>query len=158
MNKEDTYQQLLPEFSNLLSESDDPIATLANAAALIKQAFPLFSWVGFYLLKKGVLVLGPFQGAPACVSIQVGRGVCGTSFAKKETIVVPDVRTFPGHIACDARSLSEIVVPLKKNDTILGVLDIDSHALATFDAVDQRYLEKAVTIIADHLTSISFAS
>jgi len=110
MNKEDTYQQLLPEFSNLLSESDDPIATLANAAALIKQAFPLFSWVGFYLLKKGVLVLGPFQGAPACVSIQLGRGVCGTSFAKKETIVVPDVRTFPGHIACDARSLSEIVV------------------------------------------------
>ncbi len=157
MNKEETYLQLLPELSNLLSESDDPIATLANASALIKQAFPLFSWVGFYLLKKNVLVLGPFQGAPACVSIQLGRGVCGTSFSKKETIIVDDVRTFPGHIACDSRSLSEIVVPMKKNGAIFGVLDIDSHALATFDAVDQRYLEKVVTIIVDHLTSVSFA-
>ncbi len=154
MKKEATYVDLLPELSNLLSESDDPIATLANASALIKQSFPLFSWVGFYLLKKGALVLGPFQGPPACVSIQVGRGVCGTSFAKKETIVVEDVRTFPGHIACDSRSLSEIVVPLKKNGAIVGVLDIDSHELATFDAVDRRYLEMAVAIIADHLTTV----
>jgi L-methionine (R)-S-oxide reductase len=155
MNKEETYIQLLPELSNLLSESDDPIATLANASALIKQSFPLFSWVGFYLLKKNVLVLGPFQGSPACVSIQPGRGVCGTSFIKKETIVVNDVRTFPGHIACDSRSLSEIVVPMNKDGAIIGVLDIDSHALATFDAVDCRYLEKAVTIILDHLISVS---
>lgn len=158
MNKEEAYRQLLIELPNLLSESDDSMATLANAAALIKQAFPLFSWVGFYLLKKGVLVLGPFQGAPACVSIQLGRGVCGTSFVQNETIVVEDVRTFPGHIACDARSLSEIVIPMKKDGRVVGVLDIDSHALATFDAVDQRSLEKAVTIIVDHLTSVSWAS
>ncbi len=156
MSKEACYLELLPELSNLLDESDDPLATLANASALIKQAFSSFSWVGFYLYKKGLLVLGPFQGPPACVKIQPGHGVCGTSFSKKQTIVVTDVRLFPGHIACDSRSLSEIVIPLLKNNDVIGVLDIDSHALSTFDDIDRTYLEKAVQIILDHLGPVSF--
>lgn len=151
MTKEERYLKLLPELSSLLDESDDFIATLANASALIKHAFKDFSWVGFYLLKKDTLILGPFQGLPACVSIRVGRGVCGSSVTQRETLVVPDVHVFPGHIACDSKSQSEIVVPMIQNERILGVLDIDSRKLATFDAVDRQYLEIATGIIVDRL-------
>ena len=147
MTKEAKYLKLIPELSSLLDESDDLIATLANASAALKQAFKEFSWVGFYLLKRDELILGPFQGLPACVSIRIGRGVCGNSFKERKTFVVPDVRLFPGHIACDSRSLSEIVVPMFVNGKGLGVLDIDSHKLATFDAIDQLYLEQIVTLI-----------
>jgi len=147
MTKTAKYDALLPELNALLSETDDLTANLANASALIASRFRGFSWVGFYLRQKDELVLGPFQGLPACVSIAIGRGVCGTSALKKETIIVPDVHLFPGHIACDAGSRSEIVVPLIHQGSVLGVLDVDSREVGRFDAVDQIYLEKIASIL-----------
>ena len=147
MTKTAKYDALLPELNALLSETDDLTANLANASALIASRFHGFSWVGFYLRKKDELILGPFQGEPACVSIQIGRGVCGTSALKKETILVPDVHLFPGHIACDATSRSEIVVPLIHQNVVVGVLDVDSREVNRFDAVDQIYLEKIAAIL-----------
>lgn len=149
MTKTGKYEALLPELNALLSETDDLTANLANASALIASRFHGFSWVGFYLRKKDELVLGPFQGLPACVNIAIGRGVCGTSALKKETILVPDVHLFPGHIACDATSRSEIVVPLIHQGVVVGVLDVDSREVSRFDAVDQIYLEKIASILAE---------
>ncbi len=154
MTKEARYLHLIPELSSLLDESDDFIATLANASSAIKHAFKDFSWVGFYLLKKDELILGPFQGLPACVSIRVGRGVCGNSFQQRTTLVVPDVRLFPGHIACDSKSLSEIVVPMIVEGKGLGVLDIDSHKLSTFDETDRHYLEQIVALILEKVSPL----
>ena len=150
-DKEGLYEEILPQIEALLSGETDVIANFANAAAALHEAFS-FWWTGFYINKGGVLVLGPFQGPVACTRISCGRGVCGTAFAKSETIVVEDVREFPGHIACSSLSLSEIVVPLILEDgTFYGVLDIDSEKVGTFDDIDKKYLEKLASIICKTL-------
>lgn len=145
--KEEIYKELIPQISSLIEAETDLIANLANVTSALKQAFPSFSWVGFYLMKENELVLGPFQGKLACTRIKIGRGVCGTSALKKETIIVPDVEKFPGHIYCDPDSKSEIVVPIIKDGEVLGVLDIDSYQLNNFDELDKIYLEKIVELL-----------
>lgn len=144
--KEEKYIELLPQIEGLLSGEADLIANLANVSAALKQVFGFF-WVGFYLVKEDELVLGPFQGTIACTRIKFGRGVCGTAWKEARTIVVEDVNQFPGHIACDAASQSEIVVPVLKDDAVVAVLDIDSDELAQFDEMDARYLEKIVKLL-----------
>ena len=147
--KEEAYIELIPQIESLVKDETDLIANLANVSAALKQTFKSFSWVGFYITKDDELVLGPFQGKVACTRIKIGKGVCGTSALKKETIIVPDVAKFPGHIYCDPDSKSEIVVPIIKNDKVLGVLDIDSYQLNNFDEIDKIYLEKIVKLIAE---------
>lgn len=139
--KEEKYRALLPQLKSLLEGEDDLIANLANVSAALKETFRFF-WVGFYLVKGEELVLGPFQGPIACTRIKKGRGVCGTAWAKAQTLVVPDVDAFPGHIACSSLSRSEIVVPLRRGDEVWGVLDIDSEELNSFDETDARFLEE----------------
>lgn len=139
--KEEKYRTLLPQLKSLLEGEDDLIANLANASAALKETFRFF-WVGFYLVKGEELVLGPFQGPIACTRIKKGRGVCGTAWAKAQTLVVPDVDAFPGHIACSSLSRSEIVVPLRRGDEVWGVLDIDSEELNSFEETDARFLEE----------------
>ncbi|MFD0694583.1 GAF domain-containing protein [Paenibacillus sp. GCM10027628] len=148
--REENYTLLIQQLEALIHEEPNRIANLANAAALLQQFLGEINWVGFYLLdesEKG-LVLGPFQGLPACVRIPLGKGVCGTSAQNRETVRVPDVHEFPGHIACDAASQSEIVVPILKGSELLGVLDIDSPIKNRFDEIDQRYLEQFVEVLA----------
>jgi GAF domain-containing protein len=140
------YRELEKQLRALLQGERDTIANLANAAALIFQSLPDLNWAGFYRHVGNELVLGPFHGKPACVRIPVGKGVCGTTAARQETVLVPDVHTFPGHIACDAASRSEIVVPLLKDGQLLCVLDLDSPRLNRFDATDKIGLEKLVEI------------
>ena len=140
------YQSLAEELAALLSGERDLIANTANTGALLFHRLPDVNWVGFYFCRGNELVLGPFQGKPACVRIAVGRGVCGTAAARRETVVVPDVHAFPGHIACDAASRSEIVVPVVDGDRLLGVLDVDSPLVGRFDAADARGLERVVGI------------
>ncbi|MDI7740443.1 GAF domain-containing protein [Lysinibacillus fusiformis] len=135
------YETLSKQLDALLQGENDLIANLSNASALLNQFLDNINWVGFYLMKDGELVLGPFQGLPACVRIAVGRGVCGTAVSEQKTMLVEDVHAFPGHIACDAASNSEIVIPLIKNDEVLGVLDIDSPSKARFTKEDQQGLE-----------------
>ena len=147
INKEEKYQHFLPDWELLISGETDEIAVLANTCAALREAFGFF-WIGFYLVKDGQLVLGPFQGDVACYRIRKGRGVCGTAWAEAKSQVVPDVEQFPGHIACSSLSKSEIVVPVFKEDEVIGVLDIDSDELATFDDTDQLYLEKLSTILS----------
>lgn len=142
-NKEETYKALLPQVKALLSGEEDLVANMANMSAVLKEAFGFF-WVGFYIVKKEVLVLGPFQGPVACTRIRKGKGVCGKAWETGETQLVPDVNAFPGHIACSASSQSEIVVPVSKGMEIIAVLDIDSDRLNAFDAVDRKYLEEMV--------------
>ena len=144
--KEEQYQTLLPQIKGLLEGEPDLIANLANISAALKEQFG-WLWVGFYLVKNDELVLGPFQGPVACTRIKKGRGVCGTAWAKGETIIVPDVEKFPGHIACSSLSRSEIVLPLFENGEIRGVLDVDSVVLNTFDDTDKRYLEQVLSLI-----------
>jgi GAF domain-containing protein len=134
-------EDLLSELAGLFRGERDPIANAANAAAAIWQHVPRINWAGFYFLKDGVLVLGPFQGKPACVRISLGQGVCGTAAARRESVVVADVHAFPGHIACDGASRSEIVVPLLRAGTLLGVLDIDSPELARFGEAERALFE-----------------
>lgn len=141
------YAALKLELQALTHGEHDLIANLANAASLIYHALPAVNWAGFYLMRDGELVLGPFQGKPACIRIAVGRGVCGTAAAKRETIVVADVHQFPGHIACDAASNSEIVVPMSRDGSLVGVLDIDSPQLDRFDQDDARGLEQLVAVL-----------
>lgn len=150
MNKEQSYQEMIEQLKSLIADEYDLIANLANTSALLNQFMDHINWVGFYLFKDGELVLGPFQGKPACIRIPIGKGVCGTAVARKETIVVPNVHEFPGHIACDEASNSEIVVPMIKGDTIYGVLDVDSPILERFDSIDQHYLEQVVRFLIDH--------
>ena len=139
-DKQEMYETLLPQIASLVGNETDLIANMANVAAALKQTFGFF-WVGFYLVKGEELVLGPFQGPIACTRIRKGRGVCGAAWAKAETLVVPDVDAFPGHIACSSLSRSEIVVPLiRENGEVWGVLDIDSENLNTFDETDARFL------------------
>jgi len=150
-NKDADYASLADELSGLLAGEQDLVANAANTAALLFDALPDINWAGFYFLRareglEGELVVGPFQGKPACVRIPLGKGVCGTAAATRKTLVVRDVHEFPGHIACDAASQSEIVVPLIKGDTLLGVLDIDSPLLARFDEADRRGIERLAAI------------
>lgn len=144
--KEEQYEALLPQIRGLLEGETDQVANLANVAAALKEQFG-WLWVGFYLVKGEELVLGPFQGPVACTRIRYGRGVCGTSWAKGETVIVPDVEKFPGHIACSSQSRSEIVVPLWKDGKVVGVLDVDSAELNAFNQADQIYLEKIIQIL-----------
>jgi GAF domain-containing protein len=141
------YRQLVEELRSLLACERDWIANLANSAALIYHSLPDLNWAGFYLLKDGELVVGPFQGKPACVRIALGKGVCGTAAVQRKTQVVRDVNEFPGHIACDSASSSEIVVPMIRNGELLGVLDLDSPKLARFDEQDREGLEQVVTVL-----------
>lgn len=142
-NKEEQYKSLIPQIKALLSGESDEIANLANIAAALKEQFNFF-WVGFYLVKGNQLVLGPFQGPVACTRIDFDKGVCGASWAQKETLIVPDVEAFPGHIACSSISKSEIVIPIIKNNGVVAVLDVDSDQLDTFDEIDEKYLKEIV--------------
>ena len=148
-NKEEKYRALLPSVRSLMEGETDEIAKMANLAALLHQEFG-FWWTGFYRVQGDELVLGPFQGPLACTRIRHGKGVCGTAWARQQTIVVPDVEQFPGHIACSSESRSEIVVPIRNNGKMVAELDIDSRKLATFDDTDRRYLEEIVTYLYGH--------
>lgn len=145
--KEEQYQALLPQIKGLLQGETDLIANLANVTAALKEQFN-WLWVGFYLVKNNELVLAPFQGPVACTRIKKGRGVCGISWAQEKTLIVADVEKFPGHIACSNLSKSEIVIPLFKNNKVVGVLDIDSNELDQFDTTDQKYLEEIISLIS----------
>lgn len=146
--KEEKYRQLLPIAQSLMQGEEDLIARMANLAALLHHEFG-FWWTGFYRTEgSSQLILGPFQGPLACTRIDYGRGVCGTSWVERRTIIVPDVEQFPGHIACSSESRSEIVVPVWQHDEIVAVLDIDSRELGTFDQTDQEYLEQIVKLLA----------
>ena len=145
------YTDLSEQIGGLLSGEDDSTANLANAAAAIYHALPAINWAGFYLLRGSELVLGPFQGKPACVRIPVGRGVCGAAAEQRRSVLVEDVHAFPGHIACDSASESELVVPLIRGESLIGVLDLDSPRLARFDADDQAGCEALAAIIVRHL-------
>ncbi len=141
------YRDLAKSLESLLEGETDPLANLANASGLLAGALERINWCGFYVLRSGELVLGPFQGKPACVRITLGQGVCGTAAARRETLVVPDVEAFPGHIACDAASRSEIVVPIMEGGQLRGVLDVDSPEKARFDAEDRAGLEEFVRVL-----------
>lgn len=145
-NKEEKYHELLPQVRALVESETNLIANLANIAAAIKQTFGFF-WVGFYMIEGDELVLGPFQGPIACTRIRRGKGVCGTSWEKATTLIVPDVEQFPGHIACSSESKSEIVIPIVKQGKVVGVLDVDSDELNSFDEIDAHYLEEICTYI-----------
>ena len=145
--KSELYDQLASQLSSLLADERDLIANAANFSALIFHSLPDLNWAGFYFAKDGELVLGPFQGRPACVRIRVGQGVCGAAAAHCATTIVPNVHEFPGHIACDSASNSEIVVPLVKNQELIGVLDLDSPMVERFDREDAAGLEELVRIL-----------
>jgi L-methionine (R)-S-oxide reductase len=145
-NKTEQYESLLPQIQGLIEGESDLIANLANIAGALKEQFNWW-WIGFYLVKGEELVLGPFQGPVACTRIRNGRGVCGTAWAKGETLIVPDVEKFPGHIACSSFSRSEIVVPLIKDGQVWGVLDADSEQLSHYDETDRHFLELIVQLI-----------
>ena len=142
--KHELYARLASELRALIADESDATANLANAAALLHHSLPDLNWSGFYLMRNGELVVGPFQGKPACVRIAVGKGVCGTAAARRTTVVVRDVHQFPGHIACDSASNSEIVVPMLRNGELIGVLDLDSPKVARFDEEDRVGLEAFV--------------
>lgn len=148
-NKSAGYAALAAALAALLAAESDPIANTANTAALLFEALPAINWAGFYFLRGTQLVLGPFQGKPACVRIALGRGVCGTAAERRETVVVPDVHAFPGHIACDSASRSELVVPLIVDGRLLGVLDIDSPQPGRFDEQDARGLERLARVLLE---------
>ena len=147
MTKPDLYNQLAKQLSSLLAGERNLIANAANFSSLVFHSLPDLNWAGFYFEKDGELVLGPFQGRPACVRIKIGQGVCGAGAAKCETVIVPNVHEFPGHIACDSASNSEIVVPLLKASRLIGVLDLDSPVLSRFDQEDARGLENLVSVL-----------
>ncbi|MDF1996068.1 GAF domain-containing protein [Peribacillus frigoritolerans] len=149
--KEKNYELVQKQLLALIEDETNRIANLSNAAALLNQFLDEINWVGFYLYEEDQLILGPFQGLPACVRIPMGKGVCGTSAATEKTLRIVDVHQFPGHIACDAASRSEIVIPLMKDGKLLGVLDIDSPITDRFDEMDQQGLEKFAEILSNHL-------
>jgi len=146
-DRESTYQSLMPQVEALISDESDLVANLANVTAVLKQAFQFF-WVGFYLVKDEELVLGPFQGTLACTRIDLGKGVCGTAWAEKQSQLVPDVDAFPGHIACSSDSRSEVVVPIMLGGEVVAVLDVDSDQLDDFSQVDVTWLEQLAALMA----------
>jgi len=148
---EEQYQLLVKQLKSLLDKNDNIISNLSNFTAALKQTFEKISWVGFYLYDGNELYLGMFQGKVACTKIQIGKGVCGTSAMNRETIIVPDVDKFPGHIACDVESRSEIVVPIIKSDKLYGVLDLDSASLNAFNQTDKKYLEEIVDFLVKEI-------
>jgi L-methionine (R)-S-oxide reductase len=150
-SREKNYDLLIKQLKALVEDEKNAIANLSNASALLNQFLDRVNWVGFYLMEDGELVLGPFQGLPACVRIPLGKGVCGTSASKQETVRVEDVHLFPGHIACDAASQSEIVIPIVKDGNLLGVLDIDSPEKNRFDEIDQQKLEEFVEVLVQYI-------
>lgn len=145
-NKTEQYSSLIPQISALLSGESDQIANMANVSAALKEQFNFF-WVGFYMVKNNELVLGPFQGPVACTRIQKGKGVCGSSWDQSRTLIVPDVDAFPGHIACSSASRSEIVIPITRKGSVIGVLDVDSAELNSFDETDALYLSQILDLI-----------
>jgi GAF domain-containing protein len=149
--KQALYAALAASLESLLEGESDAVANLANASGLLAETLEGINWCGFYLLRAGELVLGPFQGKPACVRIALGKGVCGTAAARRETVVVPDVNAFPGHIACDVASRSEIVVPILAGGVLLGVLDVDAPETNRFDAEDRSGLEEIVRILTPRI-------
>jgi GAF domain-containing protein len=155
VGKATRYDDLARELDALLTGEPDAIANAANAAAAIYHALPRLNWAGFYFLRCAELVLGPFQGLPACVRIPLGKGVCGSAAAQRRSVLVPDVDAFPGHIACDSLSRSELVVPLFASETLLGVLDLDSPELARFDEADRAGCELLARVIERHLGTLS---
>lgn len=150
MDKKQRYAALLQETEDLIRDIEDPLANCANVASLLYHSLPDINWAGFYFLRGDRLVLGPFHGKPACVYIPVGKGVCGTAAERNETVVVADVHAFPGHIACDAQSRSEIVVPLRHKGAVVAVLDIDSPGIGRFDDTDASCLERLASILSEH--------
>jgi len=150
-SNEEQYQLLIKQIKSLLRKEDNLITNLSNFTAALKQTFDKISWVGFYLFDGTKLYLGPFQGKVACTEIQIGRGVCGTSAQKKEIVIVPDVDKFPGHIACDVESRSEIVVPIIKDGNLFGVLDLDSTEYNSFNETDKNYLEELVNFLSKEI-------
>jgi L-methionine (R)-S-oxide reductase len=150
-NSKEQYTMLGKQLNSLLEGEKNVMANLSNASALLNQFFDRINWVGFYMMDDGELVLGPFQGLPACIRIPVGRGVCGTTVSNKKTMIVSDVHSFPGHIACDPASRSEIVVPLIKNGEVIGVLDIDSPEIDRFSEADKDGLEQFINILLKHI-------
>lgn len=146
-DKQEFYQLLCSQLKALVEDEHHMIPNLSNASALLGAALTSINWAGFYTIYNNELLLGPFQGKPACIHIPIGKGVCGTAVSQNKTQVVPDVHEFPGHIACDSASRSEIVVPMRLDHRILGVLDIDSPLLSRFDELDQAGLEKFVEIL-----------
>ena len=156
MDKQSRYQKLLSQIEVFANADDNPISVLSNCAAVMKVVFPKeYFWVGFYIVDGDELILGPFQGTPACTRIKFGRGVCGTAWKECRSLVVEDVDAFPGHIACSSLSKSEIVVPLFSDGIVVGEIDIDSTELATFDNVDREYLEKAAEMIATFMAKLA---
>lgn len=147
-SREAQYINILPQIKALLEGESDTIANLANVSAVLKEAFG-FLWVGFYIVKREQLVLGPFQGRIACTRINYGKGVCGTAWKENRTVTVEDVNTFAGHIACDSESRSEIVVPIRKRGEVIAVLDLDSEIENNFSEVDAKYLEKIVSLLEE---------
>lgn len=145
-SKEEQYIALIPQIAALISGEKNLVANLANISASLKQQFNFF-WVGFYLVEDQELILGPFQGPIACTRIKKGKGVCGSSWEKEQTIIVPDVEAFPGHIACSSLSKSEIVLPLFQSNKIIGVLDVDSDQYNSFDDIDARYLHEILLLL-----------
>jgi len=145
-NKQEQYVQLIPQIAGLLEGETDLTANLANICAALHEQFH-WLWVGFYMVKEDELVLGPFQGPVACTRIRKGRGVCGTSWQEQKTLIVPDVAQFPGHIACSSRSRSEIVIPIIRNNEVIGVLDVDSEKPADFDETDHHFLAQVIRMI-----------
>lgn len=150
-NRKEAYDLLLQQANALFADVNNNIANYANASALLAGFLHNINWVGFYLVHQGELVLGPFQGKPACVKIAFGKGVCGSAYQTQSTIVVPDVHTFPGHIACDEASQSEIVIPIVIHGEVVGVLDIDAPIKHRFDDIDQRHLELFIEVLQQHL-------
>jgi len=148
---DEQYQLLVKQIKSLLNKEDNLITNLSNFTAALKQTFSKISWVGFYLFDGSKLYLGPFQGKVACTEIKIGSGVCGTSAKKRETIIVEDVDKFPGHIACDVESRSEIVVPIIKDENLFGVLDLDSTEFGSFNSTDKKYLEELVTFLSKEI-------
>ncbi|EHY92769.1 hypothetical protein SSME_10930 [Staphylococcus saprophyticus subsp. saprophyticus KACC 16562] len=150
--KETNYNLLEKQVSSLIEDESNLIAILSNVSALLNDSIDQINWVGFYLIESEALILGPFQGHPACVHIAIGKGVCGTAVSEEQTQLVDDVNAFPGHIACDANSKSEIVVPLRKNNQIIGVLDIDAPITSRFTDVDKNGLEQIVARIEKQIS------
>jgi len=148
VSRKDQYENIIPQIKALIEGEKDTIANMANISAVLKETFK-FLWVGFYIVKKEELVLGPFQGHIACTRIKFGKGVCGTAWKEERTVIVPDVNTFAGHIACDSESRSEIVIPVKHEDKIIGVLDVDSEYENNFSEIDAKCLEEIVNILTN---------